>query len=252
MIAVRATLYNLGFFVGTAVLMILALPCLFFRQSVALRLARFWTRCSLAWLALTVGLRWELRGAENLPQGAALIALKHQSAWDTIAINVILKNPAMIYKSELGRIPLFGRYLAAAGMIRIDRQSGAAGLRRMISDAKAAAAQARPIAIFPEGTRGPVGGHLPYQPGVAGLYGARGLPLVPVALNSGLYWGRNAFLKRPGVIVVEVLPAIPPGLDRRVVLGLLERKLEAATAALLAEAGWPPVDNSVENAAGSA
>jgi 1-acyl-sn-glycerol-3-phosphate acyltransferase len=149
---------------------------------------------------------------------------------------VIFGNPAIVLKRELMMIPFYGWYLWKAGMIAIDRKAGAAALRRLVAAGARAAALRRPIVIFPEGTRTAPGTHHPYQPGVAALYRQLELPLVPVAVNSGLYWGRRRFVKRPGRIIIEILPAIPPGGERRAVMGDLEQRIEAATTRLLAEA----------------
>ena len=243
----RALVYNIGFFGGTAVLLILALPLLAGPRHWTSALARFWARLTFAWLKLTIGLGYELRGRENLPAGPAILAVKHQSAWETLALFVLFDDPAVVLKRELWSIPLFGWYLRKQGTIAIDRSGKATALKRMLADAGAVAAQGRQIAIFPEGTRGPVGGKLPYQPGVAALYTQLKIPMVPIALNSGLYWSRRAFLKRKGTVLVEILPPIEAGLDRRRVMALLEERLETATAALLKEGGWEkPVENSVD------
>jgi 1-acyl-sn-glycerol-3-phosphate acyltransferase len=120
-------------------------------------------------------------------------------------------------------------------MIPVDRAGRASALRDMIGQAKQRVAQGRPLLIFPEGTRTAPGEHRPYQPGAAALYGQLGLPVVPVALNSGLFWGRRQFVKRPGTITLEFLPAIPPGMPRKAFMAELERRLEGA-ATRLAEA----------------
>jgi 1-acyl-sn-glycerol-3-phosphate acyltransferase len=180
-------------------------------------------------------LDWEVRGRENLPQGAALIAMKHQSAWDTLAAPVLFAMPAVVIKRELGWIPFYGWFAMKAGSIALNRGGGAAALRRMMGDAARAAALGRPIVIFPEGTRAAIGARPDYQPGVYALYRHLGLPLVPVAVNSGLYWSRREFEKRPGRIVVEILPPIAPGGERRAVMAALEDAIESATARLVAE-----------------
>lgn len=232
----RALVYNLGFYLGTAVLAILGLPVLLMSRRAAARFSRFWTGLAFRWLRLTVGLDYEVRGREHLPAGPYLAAIKHQSAWDTLALNQIFADPAVVLKQELLSIPFFGWYLRKVGMIAVDRSQGAAALRGMIAAAKAASAEGRPVVIFPEGTRGPVGERLPYQPGVVALYQQLGVPLVPVALDSGIYWGRRAFLKRPGRIVVEILPPIPAGEDRKTILPRLEAAIEDTVARLVAAA----------------
>jgi 1-acyl-sn-glycerol-3-phosphate acyltransferase len=248
MIFLRALLFNLGYFVLTAILAVLGLPLLLRRRWVVWYSER-WTGLLLAWLKLTVGLDHTVRGIGNLPNGPFILAPKHQSAWDTLMLNHLVSDPAVVLKRELTWIPVFGWYLSRVGNIVIDRKAGPSAVRKLVTQGRAAVAAGRPIVIFPEGTRGAVGGKLPYQPGVAALYAQLGVPLVPVALNSGPFWGRNSIVKRPGRITVEILSPIAPGLDRRQVLAELERRIESATARLLAEVGYPEaaVDNRVDN-----
>jgi|HubBroStandDraft_1064217.scaffolds.fasta_scaffold00007_37 1-acyl-sn-glycerol-3-phosphate acyltransferase len=248
MILLRALLFNLGYFGCTGVLAIVGLPLLCRRRWVVWYSER-WTGLILAWLRLTVGLDHVFCGLENLPEGPYILAPKHQSAWDTLMLNHLVHDPAVVLKRELTWIPVFGWYLSRAGNIVIDRKAGPSALRKLVGQGRVVVAAGRPIVIFPEGTRGPVGGKLPYQPGVAALYAQLGVPLVPVALNSGPFWGRRGFIKRPGRITVEILPLIAPGLDRRQALAELERRVEAATARLLGALGYSAesVDNPVDN-----
>jgi 1-acyl-sn-glycerol-3-phosphate acyltransferase len=141
-----------------------------------------------------------------------------------------------VLKRELLHIPMFGWYMRKVGMIAVDRSRGASALKQMVREAQATFAAGRSIAIFPEGTRTAPGEHKPYQPGVAALYTQLGVPVVPIALNSGLFWGRKAFLKKPGTITLQILPAIPPGLDRKTFMKRLESSIEDASKAL-AKAG---------------
>ena len=142
-------------------------------------------------------------------------------------------------KRELLWIPCYGWYARKAGMIPIDRGAGATALKAMLRRARAVMAQGRSILIFPEGTRTAVGTKRAYHPGVAALYTQLELPVVPVALNSGLFWPRRSFLKRPGRIVVEALAPLPPGLERRTFLTELQSRIETATERLVAEASLP-------------
>jgi 1-acyl-sn-glycerol-3-phosphate acyltransferase len=231
----RALAFNFAFFVWTAILGTIGLPFLFTPRRVTMRFGRFWAASVLALLKLIVGLGHEIRGLDRVPRGGCIIAMKHQSAWDTLILPVVLGDPAIVLKRELLLVPFFGWYAARAGSIAIDRKAGAGALRRMLAKARPAAAAGRPIVIFPEGTRVPAGKRRPYQPGVAALYQALALPLVPAALNSGLYWGRRSFGKRPGHIILEFLDPIPPGRTRPRVMAELERRIESATAALLRE-----------------
>lgn len=238
MIWLRSLLFQLAFGLWTTALGIAFLPLLLAPPLWMMRLGTFWSAGTLWLLRCCVGLDYEVRGREHLPPGPALIAMKHQSAWDTFAAPVIFRNPAMVMKRELGWIPFYGWYALKAGMIPIDRSGGAGALKRMVEASEKALAQGRPILIFPEGTRSAVGARVTYQPGTVALYRQLGVPLVPVAVNSGLYWGRRHFLKRPGRITVEILPVIAPGGERRAVLAELERSIETATARLVG-AGSP-------------
>ena len=236
MILLRSILFNVLFYLGTAIVCIAALPLLLGPRRYNAYFGHYWARSAM-WLAgWTAGLRYEVRGREHLPAGPAIIALKHQSAWDTLAAAGLFDDPAIIVKRELLAIPFYGWYLRRAGMIGIDRDVGAAAMRRMLVEARAAVARGRSILIFPEGTRTPVGANAPYHPGVGALVRDLKIPLVPVALNSGLFWGRRHFLKRPGRIVVEILPPIVGEIDRRRVTDELRSRIEAATGRLVAAA----------------
>lgn len=234
MILLRSIVFNALFYIGTVILCILGLPVLLATRRIGAYFGHYWALWTL-WLARwIVGLRYEVRGRENLPVGPSIIAMKHQSAWDTFAASALFDDPAIIVKRELLAIPFYGWYLRKAGMIGIDRDVGAAALRRMLRAARAAVADGRSILIFPEGTRTLVGSDAPYHPGVGALARDLKLPLVPVALNSGLFWGRRHFLKRPGLIIVEILPPLSGEIDRRQITEELRGRIEAATARLIA------------------
>ncbi len=231
----RAFAFNFAFFAWTAILGIVGLPFLFTPRSVTMRFGRFWAASVLVLLKLIVGLDHQIRGLDRVPRGGCIIAMKHQSAWDALVLPVVLGDPAVVVKRELLLLPFYGWYAARAGSIAIDRKAGAGALRRMLARARPVAAAGRPIVIFPEGTRVAPGERRSYQPGVAALYQALAVPLVPAAVNSGLYWGRRSFVKRRGRIVLEFLEPIPPGRTRPRLMAELERRVETATAALLRE-----------------
>jgi 1-acyl-sn-glycerol-3-phosphate acyltransferase len=237
----RALLFNVVFWVGTVVFGIAGLPFLLTPRRTAMRFGRFWAQAVLFALKWLVGLDGEVRGRENIPAGGCLIAMKHQSMWDTLILPPLLGDPAVVIKRELLFVPFYGWYAARAGSIFIDRKGGGGALRRLLAAAKRAIAMGRPVVIFPQGTRTapdqPVD-DAPYQPGVAALYRELGVPLVPAAVNSGLYWGRRAFLKRRGRIILEFLEPIPPGLPRREVMATLETRIETAAGALLREENY--------------
>ena len=233
----RGLAFTVALFIWTAIAGTIGLPFLIAPRAVTMRFGQFWGRTVLILLRVIVGLDHEIRGFDRVPRSACIIAMKHQSAWDTLIPLVVLDDPAAVVKRELLLLPFYGWFAARAGSIGIDRKAGAKALRRMIAAARPVAAEERPIVIFPEGTRVAPGARLPYQPGVAALYQALATPLVPAAVNSGLFWGRRSFVKHPGRIVLEFLAPIPPGWPRRKVMAELEQRIETATAALLREAG---------------
>ena len=239
MIFWRSLLFQILFYAWTALCAVLGAPFMLAPTLWMMRFGTEWSRITLWLLRVAAGLTHEVRGREHLPAGPALIAMKHQSAWDTFAAPILFPLAAMVIKRELGYVPFYGWYALKAGMIPIDRKGGAKALKRMVDACGDRLALGRSIMIFPEGTRSAVGAKARYQPGVAALYSALDVPLVPVAVNSGLFWGRRAFTKRPGKIVAEILPAIAPGGDRRAVLAELEERIEQATARLVAESGEP-------------
>jgi 1-acyl-sn-glycerol-3-phosphate acyltransferase len=229
MTAIRSLAFNLAFFLWTALAMVVFLPVLLMPYAATYWFGRQWARVSLWFLRHLVGLDHRVVGLEHARRGPAIYAAKHQSSWDTLIFALYLHLPAYVLKRELLFLPLFGIYLQKAGHITVDRSAGAAALKKMLAAAKLRRDQGRDILIFPEGTRVAVGSHRPYQPGVAALYGQLDLPVVPVALNSGLFWGRRSFHKKPGTITLEFLPGIPPGLPRRAFMAELEKRLEVAS-----------------------
>jgi 1-acyl-sn-glycerol-3-phosphate acyltransferase len=233
---VRSALFNFGMYGITAIMAIVGLPVLALPGRASVAYSRLWAGTVLGWLALTCGLRHRVRGQHNLPAEPVIVACKHQSTWETLSLDVLVERPSFVIKRELLWIPVFGWYLARAGSIAVDRRAKASALRRMLKQARAVIAAGRPIVIFPEGTRARLGAGLPYQPGIAAVYSQLNLPVVPVALNSGVFWGRRTFIKWPGVITVEFLPAIAPGLKREEFMQTLRQRIDAATDRLVAEA----------------
>jgi 1-acyl-sn-glycerol-3-phosphate acyltransferase len=236
MIFLRSLLFNLAFYVVTAVMLVATLPLFFILpQAFGMSVVRNWAKASVFLHEKIAGVRVEVRGAENLPKGAALIAPKHQSSFETFALIPLLKNPTIVMKRSLRWLPIFGQYTIKTGMIHVDREGKTSALRALAERAREEIAKGREIIIFPEGRRRAPGAPPDYQPGIALLYRTLNVPVVPVALNSGLYWPRRQFLHHPGTIVVEFLPAIPPGLDLRTFLTKLQTTIETASARLIAE-----------------
>lgn len=232
----RALAFTGLFYGWTTLLGIMVMPVLLGPPRPLLAFSRFWTRGSFAILRATVGISYQVRGEHLLPSGPVIYAMKHQSAWDTLAINLLVRDPAIVLKKELLKIPGFGWCLRRARHVAVDREGGSAALKRMVAQTRARVGEGRSIVIYPEGTRTKPGTHHPYHPGIAALYGALDLPVVPIALNSGLFWPRRSLQMRPGTITVECLPAIAPGHDRRGFMRELENAIEDATDKLCVEA----------------
>jgi 1-acyl-sn-glycerol-3-phosphate acyltransferase len=193
-----------------------------------------WAAADLLILRVIVGQRTRVLGRENIPAGPALVAAKHQAAWETMALLPLLPSGRIILKKELLSIPLYGAFARHFGMIAVDRSAGAAALKQLATDAEAVLAQGAQIVIFPEGTRRTIGAPPDYKPGAIFLYDKLGVPMVPVALNSGLLWPRGRFVRYPGTVTVSFLPAIPPGIDRKVAQRRLIDAIETETARLVA------------------
>lgn len=232
----KAAAFNAAFVAWTVIVGLIGLPFLAAPRRTAMRFGRFWSAGVVMLLRALVGLDYRIIGLDHIPAAGCIVAMKHQSAWDAIVMPLVLDDPAPVVKRELLWVPIYGWYMARAGAIAIDRKARAAALRPMLAAARQAADEGRPIVIFPQGTRVSPGATMPYQPGVFALYRALSLPLVPAAVNSGLFWGRRSFLKRPGCITLEFLEPIPPGLPRHRLMMQLEHRIETATAKLEAEA----------------
>lgn len=236
MLIVRSVVFNFLFYLNLALHVIAAIPTFLLPRRIFMVMARSWSDTSNWLLRLVVGTRVELRGLEKIPAGALLVAAKHQSVWETFTLLTLFDDPAYIFKRELQWIPIFGWYAWKSDMIPIDRAAGGGAMAGMIARARTELARGRQIIIFPEGTRTAPGAPPSYRQGIVQLYAAAGVPCLPVALNSGIYWPRRRFLRYPGTIVLEVLDPIAPGLAATEFAALLERRIEDAANRLNAEA----------------
>lgn len=245
MILLRSLLFTAVFYLNTMVWLVAIIPTFFMHRLAILRVAQAWGRFSLLLLRGIVGTRVEFRGLDRIPPGGLLVASKHQSFADILAVLPKLGDPTFILKRELTWIPLFGWFTLKAGMIPVDRSRGSAAVADMNRRAVREVKRGRQILIYPEGTRRRPGAEPAYKQGVAHLYRTLDVPCLPVALNSGVFWPRRRFMLRPGTIVVEFLDPIPPGLDREPFLSLLRERIEEASNRLLLEA------NSSRSRAGS-
>ena len=205
---------------------------------------KFWAKTHLWLMKVIVGTDHVVRGKENLPEGSYIIAPKHQSAWDTFAFLPWWPDPVYILKRQLMWIPLFGWYIKKMDMIPIDRGNRTQAIASVNRGARRAIEQERQIVIYPEGTRRPPGAEPNYKMGIVNLYEELDIPVVPIAHNAGLYWRRRSFLRYPGVIEVEILKPIMPGLSReefrRELVGRIEGECDRQLLALAEDPASPP------------
>ena len=234
MIFVRSILFNALFYLNTAFWLLVALPTFFMPYRAILWIAKTWGRINLVLLRVA-GIDYEIRGREKIPSGALIVAAKHQSAWETFALLWMFDNPTFIIKRELQWIPIFGWLTIKGRMVPVDRSARSQALTAMTARAKIELSEGRQLIIFPEGTRRPAGAEPRYKYGVAHLYAATGVPCLPIALNSGLFWPRRSILRFPGKVLVEILDPIAPGLDKDEFYKRVQNEIETASARLIAE-----------------
>jgi 1-acyl-sn-glycerol-3-phosphate acyltransferase len=246
--ALRAILFNACFYLNTILHMIVFLPVLLLPRSVLWRAVASWTSINHKLLRNIVGIEFEFAGVERIPEGPLLVAAKHQSAWETYALLALFTDPAYVLKRELMWIPIFGWYCLKARMIPVRRGQRSVAMAAMAERAKREISRKRQIIIFPEGTRRAPDDEPSYKFGVAFLYGELGVPCLPIALNSGLYWPRRSWHMRPGVIRVEILEPILPGMHPDAFLIALQNQIEPATARLIS-AGRSEIEAAEREAA---
>jgi 1-acyl-sn-glycerol-3-phosphate acyltransferase len=221
MIILRSALFNVAFFVISLVMTVLAMVTRLVAPDRVLEVAMLWARSLRAAVRIICGIHLEVTGLEHIPSGAALIASRHQSAFDTFVWLTLLPRCCYVFKQELSRIPLFGPLIGAAGMIAVDRQGGGASIRALLRRADIAMRQQRQIVIFPEGTRSGPNEPVVLQPGIAALASYTNLPVIPVATDSGHCWGRRAFRKQPGTIRIVIKQPIPVRTERKALMRAL-------------------------------
>jgi 1-acyl-sn-glycerol-3-phosphate acyltransferase len=233
----RSAVFFTAFYVWGTAMHLIAMFGLVLPMRFAVVCTEIWVQGTLWLLRAVVGIDMEVRGRARLPDQPVIFAAKHQSIWDTLVFVVLLRHPAMVMKKELLWIPIYGWLSRRLEMIAVDRSAGSEAMRSLIRGARAAVAAGRSPVIFPQGTRvHPNGAKRPYQSGIAALYRQLERPVVPVAVNSGLFWARGSFHLRPGTIVLDFLTPIEVGLDRRTFMRRLEDRIETASERLVAEA----------------
>lgn len=234
--ALRSALFLFLFYFVTFIMMVLGMPIFLLPRRWGWWIVPLWSHVMLFLLRWVIGMKVEFRGIENIPEGGFIVAAKHQSAWETFALIPFFPDPTYILKRELRWIPLFGWYTAKMDQIPINRGKRSAALAAMMEAAKVAIASGRQIFIFPEGTRRPAGAAPKYKYGIAHLYRDLNCPVLPVALNAGLYWPRNGKVLYPGTVLVEFLPAIEPGRPADKFYETIVDQIETASDRLIEEA----------------
>lgn len=208
MTVLRSALFALALVLITPPYAVIALATFVLPRMTRYRIIAGWSRAVVLLAGAVLGIRWRVEGREHLPGQPSIILAKHQSAWETLAFQLIFPPQVHVLKRELLWIPFFGWGLALMSPIAIDRSRGTAALRAMTRLGRERLAQGFWIVVFPEGTRVAPGERRRYHAGGAWLAAATGVPVVPVAHNAGLFWPRKAFLKRPGTVTVRIGPSI--------------------------------------------
>ena len=229
----RSILFKAVFYSWTALFCILYIPFFWLSRNALIACQRWWSYGVLFFLKIIMNIRLEIRGIENVPEGGAFIAMKHQSSFDTFVMHTVVSHPAFIMKKELLKIPLYGQFCKNTGMIPVDREGGLKALKDMMQTSGAAIEDGRQLIIFPEGSRTLPGDHIKYQSGIFGIYKYAKEPVIPVALNSGLYWPKNGPLVAGGNIVFDFLEPIEAGLSKNYFMETLEKKIEDASRNLI-------------------
>ncbi len=234
---IRSVLFNTAFYGWTLFCTLFFLPVLILPQYFVLKASHLWSKGSIWICKHILKLEFNFIGQDNIPDTPVILAVKHQSAWETIVFNSLIANPSIVLKKELTWIPLFGWYLKKLNMVSLSRSKGrrVQDLKNLLREAGDAVKKNRTIIIFPEGTRSPVGQKGTYQSGVGSLYTHLNIPVIPIAHNSGLYWPRRGFFKRSGCITMEALEPINPGLSRQEFMRLLEEQIESTSNSFLPE-----------------
>jgi len=236
MLLLRSTLFQVSFYLVTLFLMIVFSPVLVLPRKWGWWVVPAWSNTLQLVMRLTAGIKVEIRGRENLPEGGFIAAMKHQSAWETVALIPLFSSPTFILKRELRWIPIFGWYTAKFRQIPINRGKRSEALAAMMLAAKEAIAEGRQILIFPEGTRRPAGAEPKYKFGISHLYRDLKCPVVPIAHNAGLYWPRSSWMVYPGTVIVEILTPIEPGLAPNDFYERMVSEIETSSDRLIEEA----------------
>jgi 1-acyl-sn-glycerol-3-phosphate acyltransferase len=223
----RSLVFTILFYIATAFIAIIFLPTVLLPYRICQRAHYTWSWSMVKLLQYVVGITHHIEGER--PDHQVIFAVKHESTWEAVFLYSEFNGPALVFKRELSWIPIFGFYTIRVPSVPIDRSAGLKSMKKLVENASKIKNMGENILIFPQGTRIAHGEQRPYHPGIYSIYKATGLPVVPVALNSGVFWPRHTMIKKPGVIDVRLLPEIPAGLDRKTFMARLEHEIESAT-----------------------
>jgi len=226
---IRSIIFYLLLYLWTLCLGILCLPYLLLPNSYVRKLSDLWISGILQLLKLICNITYKINGLENIPKKAVIVASKHQSTFETFLLFKLINNSIFIHKRELFLIPIFGLYLKKINMISINRNEGAKSMRKILNEAKQKISNGYSIIIFPEGTRKKPGETTDYKTGIAGIYKESEAEVLPVAVNSGHYWPKHTFIKKPGKIIIKFLKPIPAQLEKSEFLKKIESVIEEET-----------------------
>ena len=226
---IRSIIFYFFIFLWTIFMGVICLPYLIFPSVYLRKPVNIWIIGIFKLLGLICHISYEIKGVDKIPKKAVIIASKHQSAFETLAFFLHIKNSIFIHKKQLFWIPIFGQYLQKVNMISINRSEGTKAMRTMLKQAKQKIINGNSIVIFPEGTRKKPGDPPDYKTGIAGIYKETETEILPVALNSGYCWPKHSFVKRPGHIIIQFLDIIPAKLDRSEVLKKIQSVIEEET-----------------------
>ena len=222
------------------------IPAIFFLPSILFKSnkiadngAKIWAKIIIFSLKKVCGINYKIINQQNIPNSPCIFACKHQSMWETVIMHLIINQPVYAYKTELLKIPFYGWFLNAMSGIKVQRKGGASALKYVLEQAKKYLNKNQSIVIFPQGTRVEVFSDIsqhPYQPGIIALYQHCQVPVVPIALNSGLFWPKKLFSHKSGTILIEFLPPINIGLTKQQFIQTLTLQLEEKSKQLATDA----------------
>lgn len=234
---ISGLLFNLFFILWEVFYTFIALPILLLPVRIVTIFSIYSVKVVLLMLRLLCRIEYEIRGRENIPQQPFIVASKHQSPLETFIFMLLFREVAFILKNELKWLPFAGLHFIALKMIFINRLDGVKSIRHIVKSAKMRMKENRSVIIFPEGTRTTINQNIKYQSGIAALYSTLSVPVLPVALNTGLFWPKSilSLRKNPGTAIIEILPPIYPGLNKNEFLQSLQKIIEERSNKLIAE-----------------